>query len=80
MSTAPRSLGYAKNLHEGKYRVEETRTSIRRKTVFIWKSTAATKNTRESKEGDIPPNVFDILSSFYYVRGMPLEVGRTDFN
>jgi len=75
--TSPRSLGYAKNLHEGHYRVEEQVRFDQTKNRYYLEEHRLDKETRETKEGDIPPNVFDMLSSFYYVRGMPLEVGHT---
>jgi hypothetical protein len=34
-------------------------------------------NAREDKQGEIPPNVLDVLSSLYYVRSLPLEVGKS---
>jgi hypothetical protein len=73
----PRSLGYSKNLHEGKYRVQEDVHFDQAKNRFHLEERRLDKDAHETKEGSIPPNVFDILSSFYYVRGMPLEVGRT---
>lgn len=76
-TTAPRSLGYAKTLHEGNYRIEESVHFDQAKNRFYLEEHRLDKNTRATKEGEIPPNVLDILSSFYYVRGMPLEVGRT---
>ena len=33
----------------------------------------------EKKEFDLPPSVFDPLSSFYYLRGMNLEVGKSAY-
>ena len=72
MDTAlPRSLGYAKKLREGKYRVEESVRFDQAANRFHLEEHRLDRNTRETKEGDIPPNVFDILSSFYYVRGVP---------
>jgi hypothetical protein len=76
-ATEPRSLGYAKNLHEGKYSVEEKVNFDQAKNRFYLEEHRRDRNTREIKEGAIPPNVFDMLSSFYYMRSMPLEVGRT---
>src|ERR1019366_7249426 len=34
-------------------------------------------NAREEKRGPIPQNVLDVLSSLYYVRSLPLEVGKS---
>ncbi len=31
----------------------------------------------EEKRGDIPSNVLDVLSSLYYIRSLPLEVGKS---
>jgi hypothetical protein len=73
----PRSLGYAKQLREGKYRVEESVQFDQANNRYHLTEHRLDRQTRESKEGTIPPNVFDILSSFYYVRGMALEVGKT---
>jgi hypothetical protein len=76
-ATAPRSLGYAKNLREGKYRVQEQVSFDQVNNRFRLEEHRLDKDRHEVKEGAIPPNVFDILSSFYYIRGVPLEVGST---
>ena len=76
-TNTPRSLGYAKQLHEGKYRVEESVRFDPATNRYYMEEHRLDKKKRQSKEGDIPANVFDILSSFYYVRGMTLVVGQT---
>jgi hypothetical protein len=73
----PRSLRYEKNIKEGQYRVHEVVDYNHATRRYKLQETRFDKNTRESKEGDIPPNVLDVFSSLYYVRTLPLEVGKS---
>src|SRR5260221_4265523 len=34
-------------------------------------------DAKEEKRGEIPSNVLDVLSSLYYIRSLPLEVGKS---
>ena len=34
-------------------------------------------DAKEEKTGEIPANVLDVLSSLYYMRTQPLEVGKS---
>ena len=53
------------NFHEGKYRVQKRMLRFDQvKNRFRLEEHRLDKDTRETKEGDIPPNVFDILGSF----------------
>ncbi|OGR92696.1 MAG: hypothetical protein A2992_10355 [Elusimicrobia bacterium RIFCSPLOWO2_01_FULL_59_12] len=72
----PSTLRYARNIREGKYRLEEQVVLDQDSRRFYLRSYRADKKRHESKEGEIPANVLDVLGSFYYVRTLPLEVGR----
>jgi hypothetical protein len=73
----PRTLRYSKNIREGKYRVEETVDLDQEKNVYRRHENRLDKKTTEDREGKIPPNVLDVFSSLYYVRTLPLEVGKS---
>lgn len=73
----PRSLRYARKIQEGKYRVDEVVELDHAAGKFHLTEVRHDKNTREVKEGQIPPNVLDVFSSLYYVRTLPLEVGQS---
>jgi len=73
--TQPRSLGYDKNLREGKYKVNESVRYDYTNNRFLRERERLDKNTRKTQEGPLTSNVFDILGSFYYVRSLPLAVG-----
>jgi hypothetical protein len=73
----PRTLRYSKKISEGKYRVDEVVDLDQDKGKFHLTEVRHDKNTREEKQGVIPPNVLDVLSSLYYVRTLPLEVGKS---
>lgn len=74
---SPRSLRYEKRISEGKYKVHETVDYDHQNNRFKMEEVRFDKNTHEVKEGDIPPNVLDIFSSLYYIRTLPLEVGKS---
>ncbi|MFA5975396.1 MAG: DUF3108 domain-containing protein [Elusimicrobiota bacterium] len=71
----PRSLRYEKNLHEGKYRAHQIVELDQVQHSFIEQEERFDKQSFEHKQGAIPPDVLDILSSLYYVRTQPLAVG-----
>ena len=73
----PRTLRYAKRIREGKYRVEETVDLDQDNLVYHRHETRLDKNTVEEHQGAIPANVLDVFSSLYYVRTLPLEVGKS---
>jgi hypothetical protein len=73
----PSTLRYARKIHEGKYRVEEEVVLDQSAHRFRQRHYRIDKNRTEVKEGEIPPNVLDVLGSFYYVRTLPLEVGKS---
>jgi hypothetical protein len=74
---APSTLRYARNIHEGKYRLEEQVSLNSTTHKFHQKSYRADKDRLEEKEGNIPSNVLDVLGSLYYVRTLPLKVGKS---
>src|SRR4029077_10632050 len=73
----PSTLRYARKIHEGKYRVEEEVVLNQTAHTFHQRHYRIDKNRTEEKNGVIPPNVLDVLGSFYYVRTLPLEVGKS---
>jgi len=73
----PQSLRYEKNVREGKYRVHEVVQLDQTTHRFHEEEFRLDKNSHDQKDGQIPPNVLDILSSLYYVRTLPLEVGKS---
>ena len=74
----PRSLRYSKKILEGKYSVDEVVDLDQTARTFHRTEIRHDKNdAREEKQGTIPSNVLDILSSLYYVRSLPLEVGKS---
>jgi len=73
----PRSLGYEKDLREGKYRVQEKVRYDYTDYRFYREKNRLDTNTHKTQDGPIPSSVFDILGSFYYIRSMPLEVGQS---
>ena len=79
MDTAsPRSLRYSKKIHEGKYSVDQVVDLDQDARTFHLTEIRHDKNdAKEEKEGGIPSNVLDILSSLYYIRSQPLEVGKS---
>ncbi len=73
----PRTLRYSKKISEGKYKVTETVELDQAARTFHMTEVRHDKNdAKEEKKGDIPANVLDILSSLYYIRSQPLEVGK----
>jgi len=77
-TTYPRSLRYSKKILEGKYSVDEVVELNQAARTFHTTEVRHDKNNAtEEKKGEIPPNVLDVLSSLYYIRSMPLEVGKS---
>ena len=71
------SVRYEKRIKEGMFRIEESTLIDQPKRRFHLQSYRIDKNLYEQKEGTLPPNVLDVLSSLYYVRVLPLEVGQS---
>jgi len=71
------TLRYAKQIHEGQYRVEEETVLNQDTHRFHNHSYRIDKNEYEDKDGVIPPNALDVLGSLYYVRTLPLAVGQS---
>jgi hypothetical protein len=77
-TSKPRTLRYSKKIQEGKYRVDEVVELDQAANKFHTIEIRHDKNdAKEEKRGDIPPNVLDVLSSLYYIRTQPLEVGKS---
>lgn len=73
----PRTLRYSKKISEGKYKVTETVELDQAAGTFHMTEIRHDKNdAKEEKKGAIPANVMDVLSSMYYIRSQPLEVGK----
>lgn len=76
-TSEPRTLRYSKNISEGKYKVTEVVDLDQAARTFHMTEIRHDKNdAKEEKKGDIPANVLDVLSSLYYIRSQPLEVGK----
>jgi hypothetical protein len=73
----PSTLRYARKIHEGKYRVEEEVVLDQSAHKFHQHVYRVDKNRYSDQHGDIPANVLDVLGSLYYVRSLPLAVGKT---
>jgi hypothetical protein len=77
-TTEPRSLRYSKKIHEGKYSVDEVvELDQTAKTFHETEIRHDKHDAKEEKKGVIPANVLDVLSSLYYIRSQPLEVGKS---
>jgi hypothetical protein len=77
-TSSPKSLRYSKKIHEGKYSVDQVVDLDQTAKTFHLTEIRHDKNdAREEKKGDIPANVLDVLSSLYYIRSAPLEVGKS---
>ena len=79
MDTAsPRSLRYSKKIVEGTYSVDQVVDLDQTARTFHMTEIRHDKNDAvEEKKGEIPSNVLDVLSSLYYIRSLPLEVGKS---
>jgi len=77
-TSSPRSLRYSKKIQEGKYSVDEVVELDHNARTFHTTEIRHDKNdAKEEKKGEIPANVLDVLSSLYYIRSQPLEVGKS---
>jgi len=76
-TTLPRSLRYSKKIQEGSYRVDQVVELDQAARQFHMTEVRHDKDLTEDKRGGIPANVLDILGSLYYVRTLPLEVGKS---
>lgn len=70
------TLRYEKNISEGDYRVNETVVLDQSQKKFFRNHRRAGR-PEEVTSGEIPPNVMDVFGSLYYVRTLPLEVGKS---
>jgi hypothetical protein len=79
MDTAtPRSLRYSKKILEGKYSVDQVVDLDQTARTFHLTEIRHDKNdAKEEKKGETTANVLDVLSSLYYIRSLPLEVGKS---
>jgi hypothetical protein len=71
------TLRYEKSIQEGKYRVEETTLLDQVRHRWSTRAFRFDNNSFEQKSGDIPVDALDALGSLYYVRTLPLEVGKS---
>jgi len=71
------SVRYEKHIKEGKYLIDESTLIDQPRRRYHMQSFRVDKNSYEQKEGEIPQYVLDVLSSLYYVRRLPLEVGKS---
>jgi len=74
---SPRTVRYLRDIREGKYRIQEEVLFNQEEHRYRRHAYRIDKNTYENKEGAIPPHVMDALGSLYYVRTLPLEVGKS---
>lgn len=68
------TLGFHQNLREGGYKV--TRTTTIDYTSGTYTFVRERKGTVTKRSGSINQHVQDILSSFFYARTLPLELGK----
>jgi hypothetical protein len=71
------SLQFRQNIREGRYSRTVETTYDHPSRHFVYKKTR--KGNETVQEGPIPPFVHDVLSSLYFIRTQPLEVGK-DFS
>jgi hypothetical protein len=71
------TVRYEKRIHEGSYGLEESTIIDQPNHRFQTKSYRLDKNLYEQKDGEVPPDVLDVLGSLYYVRLLPLDVGQS---
>jgi hypothetical protein len=71
------SVKYSRKIQEGKYRLDEQVVLDQKEKKYHLSAYRHDKNKHINYDGDIPANVLDVLGSFYYVRTLPLEVGKT---
>jgi hypothetical protein len=71
------SLRYEKHIREGNYHVHEIVVLDQVLHKFFRNEWREGRAQPEWSEGAIPPNVLDIYGSLYYVRCLPLEVGKS---
>lgn len=70
------TLRYEKNISEGRYKVNEIVVLDHAQKKFFRNKKRKGQEDKLSS-GDIPPGVFDVFGSLYYVRTLPLEVGKS---
>jgi hypothetical protein len=71
------TLRLEKHIREGKYKVEAAIEFDQETHRYRDYSNRLDKGTSEYAEGVIPDYVMDVLGSLYYVRTLPLEVGKS---
>jgi hypothetical protein len=71
------TVRYEKHIREGKYRVEESGMIDQVLHKFFSRAYRIDKDRWEEKQGDVTPHVLDVLGALYYVRTLPLEVGKS---
>ena len=71
------TVRYEKHIREGKYRIEEAGTLDQVLHRYAVHSYRIDKNTYDFKQGNLPPDILDVLGSLYYARTLPLAVGKS---
>jgi len=71
------SLGYTKMIKEKHYHIEEQVAFDPVNLKYKSSSFRVDKDCHREKEGNLQGKVLDVLSSLYYVRTLPLEVGKS---
>ena len=70
------TVRYEKKIHERHYRIEEAVTLDQANHRYKDTSYRMDKDRYEFQDGSLPPNILDVLGSFFYVRTIPLAVGQ----
>jgi len=71
------SVRYEKNIHEGKYRIEQRVVMDQTCQRYSDSSYRIDKDRFEQQAGTMTVHAMDVLGSLYYVRTLPLEVGKS---
>ena len=70
------SLKYTKRLHEGRYRQHRIHSNFLDQGFSIYSRFRFSQGVFVDERIEIPSNTFDVLSSFFKVRTLDLEVGQ----
>jgi hypothetical protein len=71
------TLKYLKDIHEGRYRMQENVEIDQVQHLHKDFSNRLDKGTTKYAEGPVPEYAMDVLGSLYYVRTLPLEIGES---
>jgi hypothetical protein len=73
----PRSLRYSQRIREGKYHVDDSVVLNYDEKRFHRVKHRIDKSQTKETDGELNAPVLDVFSSLYYVRTLPLEVGKS---